>query len=121
MIKEYSGISLAVCNDKYDNISKFTNVVCKDKSNYTPRISGDEMLLIMKCNKEKVKTVGGDEILEIISIARELKLRWLVSDTNEKRLREKKRPIDLAIGANIYDGNRNYSYEGAALKLPRGR
>ncbi|QWR76536.1 adenylate/guanylate cyclase domain-containing protein [Candidatus Magnetomonas plexicatena] len=106
-----------------NNYQEIAQTVVKGKDYF--RISGDELLFIKKCVKSKSSVLGGKELSETISIARNLKLKWLASNYNKIRLKERKRPIDLAIGINFgyiwsHELNAsNISYEGYSISLAK--
>ncbi len=116
VLDEFHRLSLEVAR-KYLPAEELTETVVEAK--------GDELCLIL--HSETMST--RQKLFAVLRIARELKIRWMLSDVNIGRVRDGKRPADVAIGINVGDvllasklrmsGDRELAPEGYAISLAK--
>lgn len=109
-----------------------TKVEDDNKDYISFEVNGDEAVFICLTQLNNSGPAGhsneriaGNEAVLLLDIAVSLKLKWLISKENQKRINDNKMPTDLGIGINYgpiivnveNNGSRKFRPEGYAINL----
>jgi class 3 adenylate cyclase len=110
-------------NNKY----KKEFYACSDNIDFQAQVRGNEghLIIFRKSPEEENPYLWADDIDTAITIALDLKRRWLLSESNKEKINSGKRTSDIAVGIHFGQawinktGNNKYQPEGYAINLTK--
>jgi class 3 adenylate cyclase len=114
--------------EKITNKYKKEFYASHDNIDFKSQVRGNEgnLIIFRKSPKEESPDLWADDIDTAITIALDLKRRWLLSESNKEKINSEKHTSDIAVGIHFGQvwinkkGNNEYQPEGYSINLAKG-
>jgi class 3 adenylate cyclase len=114
--------------EKITNKYKKEFYASSDNTDFQSRVRGNEghLIIFRKSPEEASPDLLADDIDAAITIALDLKRRWLLSESNKEKINSGKHTSDIAVGIHLghawinKTGNNEYQPEGYSINLAKG-